>query len=262
MIKALPDEPEHVLNLNRMQISIDTYWCDNNGVIHYNDAPVRNKTTQSKNGSVVVYFDNLADRLIEHIRQSKIVVGCVAWLTSADILRALADVPDGVSIVVQKEDFLRRDIRAQSNWKAELRRLYSALKFPYCRCAMDGLVGSLSTMIDPTIDPIRCVGNHNSNKAPAFPRMHHKFLVFCDSSDGPYRDEDGEPYGVGISPRAVWTGSFNLSYNATLSLENAVLLTDPDLAAAYYHEWEYIMGLSESLDWDSEWAAPEWRIGS
>lgn len=262
MIKALPDEPEHVLNLNGMQISTDTYWYDDNGVCHYSDSPVRNKTTQSKDGSVVVYFDNLADHLIGHIRQSKIVVGCVAWLTSADVLRALADVPGGVSIVVQKEDFLRRDIRTRSNWKTELRRLYGALKFPYFRCAMDGLVGSLSCACDPTIDPIRCVGNHNSNKAPAFPRMHHKFLVFCDSSDTTYSDDDGEPWGIRILPRAVWTGSFNLTYNATLSLENSVLLTDPDLAAAYYHEWEYIMGLSESLDWESEWAAPEWRIGT
>jgi hypothetical protein len=49
--------------------------------------------------------------------------------------------------------------------------------------------------------------------------------------------------------------------NANRSLENAVLIEDCE-TSAYYREWERILALSEPLDWESEWGAPEWRIGS
>ena len=87
-----------------------------------------------------------------------------------------------------------------------------------------------------------------------FPRMHNKFLAFCDAN------LTGDE--MRLVPRAVWTGSFNMTRNATRSFENAVVLTDPDIVAAYYREWEQILSLSEPLDWTSHWCEPEWRIGS
>ena len=87
--------------------------------------------------------------------------------------------------------------------------------------------------------------------------MHNKFLVFCKTLKG---DEDGDREV--IVPKSVWTGSFNFSKNATNSLENAVYIRDEKIAKAYFSEWSQIEGLSEPLDWESEWVAPEWRIGS
>ena len=72
--------------------------------------------------------------------------------------------------------------------------------------------------------------------------MHHKFIII---------DED-----------IVWTGSYNLTYNATLSLENAIYITDEKIVNGYYQEYTQILALSEKLNWKSEWMAPEWRIGT
>jgi hypothetical protein len=62
------------------------------------------------------------DRLIRLIRQADIVLGCVAWVTSESILKALAE-KKGVSLIVQKEDFLRPDLMSSDNWSRRLRQL-------------------------------------------------------------------------------------------------------------------------------------------
>lgn len=237
------------INLNHLAIA------DDSGAGGQNAA---DNSAWSTDGAVTVYFRNLEHELIKRIRQARLVVGCVAWLTSDAILEALAQVPGGVSIIVQKEDFLRPDLGSQSSWKVKLQRHYDALKEPPSRYAFGGLVGSLSVCCDPTIQPVRCVGNHNRDKKPAFPRMHNKFLVFCD------RHEEGADldYCFEIKPYAVWTGSFNLTKNAAMSLENALVLTEPSIVTAYFKEWEQILALSEPLDWETDWVEPEWRIGT
>ena len=83
---------------------------------------------QSTNIKSAVYFRNLDKHLITHIKKADLIVGCVAWLTHQGILQALANTPKGVSIIVQKEDFLRPDLRSNGNWRNELRRRYSKLK--------------------------------------------------------------------------------------------------------------------------------------
>jgi hypothetical protein len=236
------------------------------------------QTSSSTDGLVTVYFRGLERRLVRHVRKARVVVGCVAWLTSKPVLRALAEVPGGVSLVVQKEDFLRPDSGNRGGWKRQLRERYGALKTPPWRFDFDDcLVSSLSTCGDPTLDAVRCVGNYNRDKKPAFPRMHNKFLVFCHVSHGCSRcclshegcqagcdegNHEGDYPRTFVLPYAVWTGSFNMTENATRSLENALLLKDPAVVNAYYQEWAQILALSEPLDWESDWVAPEWRIGT
>lgn len=233
-------------NLNMMAIPTDD-----------EPQPLRCNNTDAFDTRVQVYFRDLEKELIREIKSAKAVVGCVAWLTSEPILDALAKVPFGVSIVVQKEDFLRPDVGARGLWRSSLRRLYNRIPAKFHRTSLRGLVGQLSQhAADMTLEPIRCVGNHNKDKAPAFPRMHNKFLVMCHTS----RDEWGN-LGT-VFPCSVWTGSFNFTKNAAMSLENAVVMDDQGIAHAYYREWEQILALSEPLDWESEWSAPEWRIGS
>ena len=85
--------------------------------------------------------------------------------------------------------------------------------------------------------------------------MHNKFMVFAKI----LMDEHGNHL---YHPYAVWTGSFNFTKNAGMSLENAVYITVPNIVKAYLKEFEQIAALSEPLDWDSEWMSPEWWIGS
>lgn len=231
---------------------LNSYQLDNDGNFKLNFTD--NSTTS--NSGVSVYFRDIEERLLQHISEADAVFGAVAWLTSHSVLDALAKLKN-VSIVVQKEDFLRPDIGANSNFKNSLRTKYNTLKCHLTRYSFSNILSSVSVSSDPSITPVRCVGNHNTEKKPAFPRMHNKFLIFAKIQEG--KDE----YSIEtITPYAVWTGSFNLTKNATMSLENALFITEPEIVNAYFQEYGQIAAMSEELDWTSEWATPEWRIGT
>lgn len=212
-------------------------------------------------GQFEVVLRNQENRLIEIIKENKggAIFGCIAWLTSRPILQALS-LCENVQIIVQKEDFLRPDMRVRNGrMQQSLRPLYDSLKCGYCRYEMRDPINSLSVCGDPCIDPVRCLGNFNSDKNPAFPRMHHKFLVFC-------RIDKTVQQGFDYMPIAVWTGSYNLTYNATMSFENNIYMVDRSgnnkFIHSYLFEHHQLFALSESLDWTSKWCAPEYRIGS
>ena len=203
---------------------------------------------------ISVYFRNIEERLLSHIKNADAVFGAVAWLTSDLILDELSKLKN-VSIVVQKEDFLRPDLNVRGDWKNKLREKYDNLQCELTRYLFSNLIGSLSYCGDPSIDPVRCVGNNNKDKKPAFPRMHNKFLVFA-------KVEEHKNEAPKIIPYSVWTGSFNFTKNATNSLENALYITVPEIVNAYFNEYSQIFAISEPLDWESDWSTPEWRIGS
>lgn len=205
---------------------------------------------------VSVYFRDIESKLIKHITEADATFGTVAWLTNDAILDALAQLSN-VSIIVQKEDFLRPDVNSSKNWKKDLRKKYSKLRCNLLRCSFANTLGEMSICSEPGIDPIRCVGNHNRDKKPAFPRMHNKFLVFAKVLSGASEHELKV-----IQPYAIWTGSFNFTKNATNSLENALYITEPSIVKAFFDEYGQIASISESLDWTSDWAEPEWRIGT
>ena len=267
-------------NLNKINIDGDVKW---------------QRLTTAKTSSISVYFDNLEQRLREYIVRSEICLGCVAWLTNENILNALSGIHK-VSILVQKEDFLRPD----SGSNKKLKKLYDDLPgftdddlCPYGGCSNvifpqenestvwadeederevkdeyleypfnnPVILSTLSskkrgvsrlpfrsiTYCKGGGKAIRCVGNLNTDKSPAMPRMHHKFMLFCDENAIPF---------------AVWTGSFNFTQNGTKSLENAIVINEPDIVAAYWQEWAYVYALSEDLNWMQKWCSPdpaEWR---
>lgn len=203
--------------------------------------------------NVDVFFKNIKKHLCRYISSYELVVGCVAWLTDVDILNSLAKTD--ASIIVQKEDFLRPD-SCQIN-KNCLYELYSKID---SRCERwnftNTILPKLTYAGDPCLGGIRCVGNYNREKNPAHPRMHHKFLVFCR------REEHKQSGSLAIIPEAVWTGSFNFTNNSGNSLENAIVIHDSLVAQAYLKEFAQVAAISEPLNWESEWIAPEWRIGS
>lgn len=231
--------------------NLNLYQLDNDG-----NFPRRfNDNSTSTDSGIKVYFRDLEDKLILHIKECDAAFGAIAWLTSFPILDALASLKN-VSIVVQKEDFLRPDMDARYGFKKALRRKYKALRCNLTRYSFRNILSSISIASDPSLDPIRCVGNHNSEKHPAFPRMHNKFIVFAKVDESSTNDFET------ITPYAVWTGSFNFTKSATLSLENALFITDTKIVNAYFEEYGQIAAMSEELDWTSEWVAPEWRIGT
>jgi hypothetical protein len=227
------------------------------------DKALQDFRSESVDGLTKVYFKNLELELVNRIREADIVVGCVAWLTSKPILLELQK-KKGVSIIVQKEDFLRPDLAAPRNWKRELQKLYSEI--PRALTRYDhGFTGTeihmMSFASDPSLDPIRCVGNYNVSKAPAFPRAHHKFVLFCRSKTLPIEHRRYHE-ALTFEPYEVWTGSFNFTKNAGNSFENAIISRDKNLVSAFFKEYGQIAALSERLDWETEWTVPEWRIGT
>lgn len=231
------------IDLNRIQPGADG---------NYPDVGIKDNSTASSDGLIKVYFRDIADRLLTHISEADAVFGCVAWLTHPEALSALSK--KDVAIVVQKEDFLRPDLGAQRDWKRYLRDSYSKLRCSLDRYAFNNIISRLSTSEDPSVEAVRCVGNVNRDRAPAFPRMHNKFLIFAKVNR-----QEGRSI---IKPYAVWTGSFNITKNAVFSLENALYITEPNIVDAYFQEFGQIFSLSEPLDWNSEWVEPEFRIGT
>jgi hypothetical protein len=247
----------------------DSYESNNKGDLNQLKVPVtvRESTEQVDNSTngrafVNVYFKDLEEHLICNIQKYPIVIGCVAWLTNFRVLDTLAT-RDRVSLVVQKEDFLRPDLGEVSRWKEKLREKYNNLPTGVSDfyagdidwgLSLDGCSGLPLEEETRYFDAIRCVGRYNSQKSSSFPRMHNKFVVFCNLQTN---DDDHFSYAsLKIDPTAVWTGSFNFTQTSGRSLENAVLIEDSNIANAYYSEWKQIFKLSEDLDWSSEWVEP------
>jgi phosphatidylserine/phosphatidylglycerophosphate/cardiolipin synthase-like enzyme len=86
--------------------------------------------------------------------------------------------------------------------------------------------------------------------------MHNKFLIFSDKPIPSNACTDDFDFST------VWTGSYNVTRNATYSLENSVVMRSKEVAAAYYEEYCQIFLLSEKLDWECDWMVPEFRIGT
>jgi hypothetical protein len=253
------------------------YWNERPGV-DLIDQPIRtdaqdyntkNNNTWVQQAWCEVFFRDIEHELIQKIRESDVVFGAVAWLTNLDILAELAK--KSVVIVVQKEDFLRPD---KATW-AQLHAAYGRLHNRWDRYDIPGMVSNLSSCSDPSLDAIRCVGNHNRTKKPAFPRMHNKFVIFgkrykfwehvADAGDAPDCDDwcrCGDCLCHDFELTGVWTGSFNFTQNSTRSLENAVYIHDKEISQAYFDEWSQIFALSEPLNWEEDWCCPEYRIGT
>ena len=236
-----------------------------------------------RSGTTEVVFRDYKAHLLQLFRHARregwVCFGLVAWLTEPRILDAMSKIP--TAIIVQKEDFLRPDLddhlEGREPWTARLRRQYRAIEdsdqtggaggeyfqrqhMPYPLCAM-------SESSDPGISGVRCFGVSNDRGGDPHrrrPLMHSKFLTFAELAlaSAPGSRDESPGGGVEWQGRALWTGSCNLSRMSMRSIENALVIRDPVIANAYVREWALIAALSEPLDWNSEWADPQWRLGS
>lgn len=199
---------------------------------------------------VKVHFRDLKSKLLKLIDSADYVFGCVAWLTDEELLDALRS-KAGVSLIVQKEDFLRPDSPGTSHVnKQRLRDAYDALPGIWRHHFGVGVGHLLSHGGDTWVEGVRCVGF--DRRKPFAPVMHHKFALFAKRFRGRQWEQ----------PAIAWTGSYNWTRTANRSLENAVVIRDPKAVKGFYLEYQQLLGLSEPLDWTSEWVAPEWRIGT
>jgi hypothetical protein len=197
-------------------------------------------TTHVKPAKVVTHFGDLRPALMKFIAESEAIVGCIAWVSARDFIDLLSQRP--VALIVNKEPFLKPTGRVSAARQREsLTRLVGGLRrrdFP------EPLNRMYQTRSD-IIDPVRCVG-HTGARVQNSPLMHHKFAVRL----------------TGGKPTAVWTGSFNWTVNASSSIENAIEIHDPAVAAEYLKEFARVAALSEPLDYLSPSSKPQWHIGT
>jgi len=218
---------------------------------------------------VEAYFKNVEMALIEKIQEKSdgFIFGSVAWLTSENIINALSHCIN-VQVLIQKEDFLRPDFGdtyQEKERRKKYRNLYSRLRFEHDKFDCHSPICDLSVCGDPTVQPVRCIGNYNSDQKKAMPRAHNKFLVFCNQIKNSTDETRANSEKI-YKPIAVWTGSFNFTVNADKSFENALYLEDKSgenpIITAYLQEHHQLFALSEPLDWEHHWTEPEYRIGT
>lgn len=200
--------------------------------------------SKSETKTVYPYFQDLEEKLIELIKSASYVIGCAAWLTNDNILMTLAG-KSGVKIIVNKEEYLRADTQSGK------RLFYQGLRNKYNN--LDDMFKSDCPMCDlPLISCKHFVKMFKHIKTEDliakdgavlscgivnnFSKMHHKFILFFDEN---------------FEPKGVWTGSYNLSNNSNMCLENALYITDPDVFEEYLLEFQIIYSYSEPYKWDS-----------
>ena len=101
-------------DMNKLHLKIEK---DETFGVEFSD----NSTSSTK--GVSVYFRDIKSKLLSHIAEADAVFGAIAWFTEYDILDALGKLSN-VSIIIQKEDFLRPDIGKHWN-KLEWKQLLS-----------------------------------------------------------------------------------------------------------------------------------------
>jgi hypothetical protein len=247
-------------NLNELGATMfhgNGFGTDQPGGALYSHPKLHNPVAVSENATVEVHFDRIEDTICDLVNGFDVVVGAVAWFTNLRILQSLGQKKRS-GVVVQKEDFLRKDSTlGLAHWKSNLRALYDRAAgfnmheftetYPgqqednpdFNSDVQNWLFDASGLFVGPS-EGFRCIG-HRSNDRNTLPRMHHKFLVLGEWSEV-----------LMMHPKAVVTGSFNMTQNATLSRENIIVIYDKDIAQAYLSEWAQLWAISEPLDWQSD----------
>jgi hypothetical protein len=188
--------------------------------------------------------------LVELIQNYKAAIGCVYCLTSLPVLGALASL-DAAALLVQKDDRLRSLRRAREH------QAYRTLK-PF---ALDEISSRFAHGEEVSV---RCVGVATQGSVRA--NMHHKFLVLGSFATVPttvvnsYTGEQHVEQRRWFCPEAAWLGSFNFTWNASRSLESAMIVRDQEIARRLRDEFCAILEISEPLDWDSQHIKPEFWV--
>ncbi len=178
-------------------------------IISCNDIIVNHLKPFTKATDVVfnwTFTDNIHEEMINIITkyaENKIVVGCVAWLSSQKIIDAFK-IAKGVSFIVNDEQY--------STWGGGCitREKYEQLPhFPKSpRELWKNKLESPMLLAKNIYEPVRCFGTgdeRRGNVQLGTPLMHTKFFVICDEKN---------------IPKYVWEGSMNFTANSSNNIES------------------------------------------
>ena len=115
---------------------------------------LRKREPSAVSSNIMLYFDNLESHLINHINNAEYVIGCVSWLTNLKIIQSLQN-KIGVKIIIQKENFIKRDY----NYSICLNEYYINLRKGY-----KSLPNLFNNIDDITLDDSHCMSQICTNK--------------------------------------------------------------------------------------------------
>jgi len=197
-----------------------------------NDGLLSGHACWSLQSGTEVHFRNLESVLLRELEKCDIVLGCVAWITSKPILEELT----------RHTTCLILDHKVPS-MPEHRKEAYEALqcqnKEPIYEMLRNGHGWEeyfCYTTEDGTPIPKTMYGDWNFEAGlyrvdgGKFRYMHHKFLILL-------KRVGKCSCGKQLYEPTVWTGSFNLTKNAKTGLENAVIIRDPAICAAYLCEF-------------------------
>lgn len=211
---------------------------------------IRSHTKKSHDG-ITVSFDENVEYVCSKIKKSQVVVGCAPWFSNKRIIKALSNVSDGISIILDKST-LNQYIRSNSASCLDVNEVKQFYFEP-----LPIKISSLPTDFNYTpIDAesinkcaFRVIGRDQSQQEyKTF--FHYKFLVFCEITKSQNIIQD-------ISPKSVICGSFNFSENAAESREALLYIENSDVALEFYDEWARAFILSENVENFGEELNPE-----
>jgi hypothetical protein len=167
---------------------------------------------ESQNVKLVsIFHNNLHDHflnIMEKYGKNRTIVGCIAWLTSDQLINSLSNAKQ-VALVVNDENY--------SKWGfgCVTREKYKKLppfKRPFLETWGNKIVTPLN-VLSKVYEPVRCFGTQETQFLNSI--MHIKTVIICDDDD---------------MPRWIWQGSMNFTNNSQNNLENAVFIDDKNLA--------------------------------
>jgi phosphatidylserine/phosphatidylglycerophosphate/cardiolipin synthase-like enzyme len=193
-------------------------------------------------------------RLISTYGKDNMIAGCVAWFTNSNILACMRDHAREVAIVVNDEKHEEWAMKRYAELPSLSDPMHSAFQcFPDNPLTTLDRTPSGKKLPTCSYEAVRAYGNpaftgSNSRYGGGGPApssmMHNKYLIFFENR----RDTKNPDIGtVRRWPRAVLTGSFNMTMNANNNLENAVFIVDDAIAAHYFRDFANIFFNSTAL---------------
>jgi hypothetical protein len=198
-------------NLNDLKECPDFIMCEGKVVRNY----VKDYTESHNVKLVNIFHSNLHQHfttIMNKYGRNRIVVGCMAWLTSDELINTISCAKQ-VALVVNDEDY--------SKWGSGCVTRQKYQKLPGFKRPFSEIWGNKITtplnILNKIYEPVRCFGSDGRHHFS--PIMHIKTLIICDDDD---------------MPRWVWQGSMNFTKNSQNNLENAVFIDDQNIALSSF----------------------------
>lgn len=222
------------INLNERRTLAQVLKCGNEKRINMDRA----LTTSTECRGISMITNNVFEHVIQILNmyaRGRIVVGCVAWMSSTEIIDALS-MAKRVAIIVNDEDYSKWGHNTVTPEKYSSLKgfgLHSGCTFsqtwkrkiPHCPL-------TFAEFDRMEWDAVRCYGQTlvkemdgvqgRSGGALFSSIMHAKYLVICNDND---------------MPEWIWTGSINFTANSANNLEIGFLIHDPKLAMAAFYSF-------------------------